>query len=126
MYWSSPRGRTATVPVSSLAVATCWQALAVPVPPLQLASVGSQAISPAARTTGSLPPVAVGVGVLLALLVAVGDGAVVVDVAVGVGARLALLTVTLSTTWVKVWATTLLPICTVATPAAPRLAVVVW
>src|SRR5947209_19997659 len=75
---------------------------------------------------GLLVAVAVGTGVLVR--VAVGAG-VLAWVAVGTGVLVALavpgvVNETLSTYSAKGWLAVLLPICAVATPAVPRLAVV--
>lgn len=75
-------------------VASIWQLLPDPLPPLKLELLGSHAMSPAATTTGSLADVGdrvgdgVTVGVLVGVFVAVGvlvTVAVLVAVGTGVG-----------------------------------------
>src|SRR5215469_14452384 len=53
LYWSSPSGRTASIPVSRLAVDAATQSPPKPSPLLNPAAVGSQAMSPAEPMTGS-------------------------------------------------------------------------
>ncbi len=53
LYWSSPSGSTASIPVSRAAVLFALQSVAVPLPLLYAGAAGSQAMSPAAPMTGS-------------------------------------------------------------------------
>ena len=86
-YWVSPRVRTALKfrPTNKSDTAFWRQLFAVPLPPLKLASDGSQAISPAAAMTGSPPVIGVLVLVALGLGLAVKVG---MDVTVGLTAGL--------------------------------------
>src|SRR4051794_16763016 len=56
-YWLSPSVSTAVGcnESANVDVASCLHAFAVPLPPLKFFSVGSQAMSPTAATTGSAP-----------------------------------------------------------------------
>jgi hypothetical protein len=60
-YWLSPRGRKAARSrfTTRLEVASWWQLVRPPAPPLKLASPGSQAMSPTAAITGSAGATAV-------------------------------------------------------------------
>src|SRR3954463_2438758 len=53
LYWLSPSARTAVAESSSDAVRPWAQCVASPLPPRKNGSAGSQAMSPAAMTTGS-------------------------------------------------------------------------
>src|SRR6266567_4837320 len=53
LYWSSPIGSTASIPVSRETVLIALQSVAVPLPLLYAGAAGSHAMSPAAPMTGS-------------------------------------------------------------------------